>query len=155
MKRRYIVLTAFLLSPNLIVAQTDSVYQLTVFYADDVPIVNDIPNGSVSHLEFHNMSIHNNTVKRVNDLVQDEISGLKVDEENVKDIYLRAFSDVQNGPHWREVYEQFEKGGSATEMAFKLGIKKLPAVIINEKYVIYGVSSISHAVEIFDRWSEK
>lgn len=153
MKILNFIFAVILLFPCAGLAET--VRSISVFYADDVPVTNDIRLETVDTRQFHNMSTHANTVRKINELIQAKVNGLKVDEKNVKDIYLRAFSDVQNGPHWRGIYEQFERGGMAIEAALRLGVKKLPAVVINQKYVIYGESSVSSAIEVFDRWSEQ
>jgi integrating conjugative element protein (TIGR03757 family) len=36
--------------------------------------------------------------------------------------------------------------------AWSLGIKKIPAVVVGRRYVVYGVSDVAHAVSIIDRY---
>lgn len=132
----------------------EPVSKITVFYADDVPIINDINNEYGTFLRIHNMSTNINAIKRINGLVGDQVRGKVINSGNVEDIYLEAFSKVQNGPEWHDLYGQFEKGGLAIERAIKIGITKLPAIVINDRYVIYGEPSIRNSIDIFLKWGE-
>jgi integrating conjugative element protein (TIGR03757 family) len=148
---RWSVLSSFLLilafSPNH--ATANAITDIYIFHTNTTPVTT---GGEVRQLPFnltvHNMDATNNAVARLNTMVRSKLpAGL--DAHNFRDANLDAFSEVQNGPQWATIYSELKAGGMATGNAMKFRIQKLPAIVINEKWVIYGVTSLDQAIRIF------
>ena len=122
---------------------------IRVFHSDDVPVREDLklPPSMVVHV--YNMDTKNNATAKLNEMVKAKL-GSNVGPSNYRDANQQAFSEVLNGPHWRSLYNEMEAGGEAIEYAIRFRIKKLPAIVFNDKSVVYGVTSLQEAIRIFN-----
>ncbi|NUF49572.1 TIGR03757 family integrating conjugative element protein [Gilliamella sp. ESL0250] len=63
-----------------------------------------------------------------------------------------AYSVVEkklNLPEWKTHEAQIIEAQKTITKAFYLGVKKYPAIVINEKNVIYGITDVARAVNDF------
>lgn len=63
-----------------------------------------------------------------------------------------AYSSVEkklNSQEWKIYETKIVETQETITKAFNLGIKKFPAIVINEKNVIYGITDVSHAIHDF------
>ncbi|MCX8578697.1 TIGR03757 family integrating conjugative element protein [Gilliamella sp. B2776] len=64
-----------------------------------------------------------------------------------------AYSDVEkklNSSEWKTYESKIIEAQKTVIKAFNLGIKKYPAIVINEKNVIYGITDVARAIHDFN-----
>lgn len=71
---------------------------------------------------------------------------IKANEEMAK----QAFNDFVNSDGYKAVQKKYEAFAKAIETSEKYQVTKAPTVVINDKYKVVGVNSISKAVRIFN-----
>lgn len=65
-----------------------------------------------------------------------------------------AYSDVEkklNSQEWKTHESKIIEAQKTIIKAFNLGIKKYPAIVINDKNVIYGITDVAQAIQDFNR----
>ena len=55
-------------------------------------------------------------------------------------------------PAGRAALERIAAAAAGTALAGRLGIEKLPAVVVDGRYVVYGVRDVARAVERVEAW---
>lgn len=55
-------------------------------------------------------------------------------------------------PAGRAALARIAKAGAGNALAGRLGIEKLPAVVVDGRYVVYGVRDVARAVERVEAW---
>ena len=63
----------------------------------------------------------------------------------------KAFSDLLNSPDWMPIYQQIEAGGQAIDAAVRFQIEKVPAIVFNDRQVVYGQRSLQAAIEVYNK----
>lgn len=131
-------------------AWASAISSIRVFHTNAVPVREDIdiPANTVVHV--YNMDTTNNATAKLNEMVNARL-GKNVGPSNFHEANRRAFSELQNSPDWHSLYEQMTLGGEAIEFAIRFRIQKLPAIVFNDRLVIYGVTSLQEAVSILRR----
>lgn len=135
-----------LVSHSVLASEVNSVH---IFHNDDNPVKIDRNLHYTVELTVHNMDTKAKTDKKLNEIVTARLKPGY--ENNLKDSYGTAFSEVLNGPEWGGIYTGLGQYAKATEHAIRYRIKKLPAIMINGKSIIYGISSLREGLEIYDR----
>ena len=69
--------------------------------------------------------------------------------KDAKHAYTTAFSDFANSNEWEPVITELQKGARGIAEAAHLRIRKTPAIVFNEKQVVYGVYSLADAIRIY------
>lgn len=64
--------------------------------------------------------------------------------------YKNAFLQLLNSPAWRNHEEALEKGNGIIIKAVQQRIDKIPAIVFDGKYVVYGVTTLKEAIEIYN-----
>ena len=75
-------------------------------------------------------------------------AGLPADPE-------RALAEVERrmaSPAGRAALERIASAAAGNALAGRLGIEKLPAVVVDGRYVVYGVRDVARAVERVEAW---
>jgi hypothetical protein len=148
MRKLSIILTLAFLYYS--VASSTEIFSIRAFCTDSIHVQEDIHLQPGEALFVHNMDEKEHSAKRLTSLVK-----AKVDTSDkkmpVQDAYMQAFSELQNGPSWPAVYRDLVASTEPEEKAIRYGIKKLPAIVINDKYIIYGVTSLKEAVRIYEK----
>lgn len=124
------------------------IYSIRVFQNDAVQVQNDARLLPGVILLVHNMDAKEHSEKKLTELVKSKVaeSGKK---ESPKDAYMSAFSEIQNGPQWPALYQEIVASAEPEEKAVRYGIKKLPAVLFNDISIVYGVTSLKEAIQIY------
>lgn len=139
--------TLILLVSNSVIAS--NIGSVHVFHNDATPVIMDSDLHYEVELSVHNMDIREKTNKRLNDLVKSKLK--RGYRDSLKESYSEAFNQVLNGPEWVSLYQGYTKYAKNTEYAIRFKIKKVPAVLINNKSIIYGVTSLKEAIDIYNR----
>lgn len=139
-------LTILLLVSQSVMAER--IANVRVFINDAIVVENDLPPGSYIPVVVYNMDTMERSEKKLTALVKSRVPA-DVKQKDIAIAYQQAFSEILNGPQWSEIYSEIERSSAPVEYAMRLKIKKLPAIVINDKAIIYGVSSLKEAVQIF------
>ncbi|MBN2607448.1 MAG: DUF1525 domain-containing protein [Thiotrichales bacterium] len=67
-----------------------------------------------------------------------------------EDMAKQAFNDFVNSDGYKAVQKKYGAFAKAIETSEKYQVTKAPTVVINDKYKVVGVNSISEAVRIFN-----
>lgn len=145
-KSVYLFICLFLVcKPSL----SETIKNIRVFHNDTVVVEKDRVLANDVIVDVYNMDVKDNATKKLNLLVKSRV-GNKATAENASKLYRSAFSEVLNGPQWQSLYNDMEVGGLAIESAIRFRIEKIPAIVINDHAVIYGVTSLGEAIRIFN-----
>jgi integrating conjugative element protein (TIGR03757 family) len=129
-------------------ALAERIVNVRVFVNDAISVENDLPPGTYIPVVVYNMDSMERSEKKLTALVKSKVpTGVK--QKDIAIAYQEAFSEILNGPQWPEIYSEIERSSAPVEYAMRLKIKKLPAIVINDKSIIYGVYSVKEAVQIF------
>lgn len=60
---------------------------------------------------------------------------------------LKEASLLIDSPEWQMLQHQLSTAYSGLVVAWRLGIAKVPAVVVDEQYVVYGQSDVQAAIE--------
>lgn len=124
------------------------IYSIRVFQNDAVQVQNDARLLPGVILLVHNMDAKEHSEKKLTALVKRKVAA-SGNNESPKDAYMSAFSEIQNGPQWPSLYQEIVASAEPEEKAVRYGVKKLPAVLFNDKSIVYGVTSLKEAIQIY------
>ncbi|QFT57051.1 DUF1525 domain-containing protein [Microbulbifer sp. THAF38] len=129
-------------------ASAEDIYSIRIFQNDAIQVQQDIRLPLRTPVITHNLDAKEHSERKLKTLVKS-----KVDEVpkrgSVKEAYLSAFSDIQNGPQWNAIYQEIVASTEPEERAVRYGIKKIPAIVINDKYILYGIHSLEEAIRVY------
>ena len=144
---KLIIITASLLISSF--ANATAIENIKVFYTNDVPVIRDLPLNGNQQLEAFNMDTKNNATAKLNKLMQQR-HALKKRADDYMVSYSEAFDEVLNGPNWNGIYTDLELGSKAIEFAIRYQVIKTPAIVFNDSSVVYGVTSLKEAIQIYN-----
>ena len=130
------------------VSHAGTINSISIFHTNTVTVVQDISLDANQHIEVFNMDTKNNATARLNKLIKQRLSPHKISDNYVA-AYSKAFYEVLNGDNWDVIYNGLEQGGKAIEFAIRYKVKKTPAIVFNDNSVIYGVTSLKEAIQIY------
>ena len=70
----------------------------------------------------------------------------------------RALAEARrrvSSPAGRAALERIAAAAAGNALAGRLGIEKLPAVVVDGRYVVYGVRDVARAIERIEGWRER
>jgi integrating conjugative element protein (TIGR03757 family) len=145
-------LTISFLSVGLLLSQWafSSDLSVKVFITDKTPFQMDADENSEISLKIFNLDELTRAENRLTQLLKSKIPE-DVKPQQVQRAYQSAFSDLLNSPEWNKVNQELMRSTEPQEMAMRLRIKKVPAVVFNEKYIVYGISSLKQAMDILNQ----
>ena len=127
-----------------------SIPEIEIFKTDTTSFVNDLDENIGITLTVFNLDDLTRAEQRLTLAVRKKLPN-NVKASNVTAAYRNAFSEILNSTDWAIVNSDLRASTEPLEMAMRLTIKKVPAIVLNDKYIIYGVSSLKDAIEIYDR----
>ncbi|MCG8612243.1 MAG: DUF1525 domain-containing protein [Pseudomonadales bacterium] len=130
-------------------ASAREVYSIRVFQNDAVQVQNDARLSPGVLILVHNMDAKEHSEKKLTKLVKSRVTA-STKKASPIDAYMTAFNDIQNGPQWSSIYQEIVASTEPEEKAVRYGIKKLPAVLFNDKSIVYGVYSLKEAIQIYE-----
>lgn len=86
----------------------------------------------------------------MNDWVMSRIDP-QLSGDDMVQAYTRLASEFLNTSGFEAMKEKVELGAHAIQGAVYFRIEKLPAIVINEKYTLYNVTSLDEAISIFEK----
>jgi integrating conjugative element protein (TIGR03757 family) len=90
----------------------------------------------------------------------DALLGRRLNEETRKPEYrgmtplnasTKAFSKVLNSNEWEAFNRLYMESSEPIEKAIRYRIKKLPAIVFDNEFIVYGVSSFREALAIYKK----
>lgn len=130
------------------VSHAGIINSITVFHTNTVTVIQDIPLKANQHIEVFNMDTKNNATLRLNKLIRQRLPSQNATNDYAI-AYSKAFDEVLNSENWASVYDGLEKGSKAIEFAIRYKVKKTPAIVFNHSSIIYGVTSLKEAIQIY------
>lgn len=139
------VLALALLSAE--VAADPEIHSLSIFQSSDAKVeLPDIIPGE--HVRLYTVD----AMARASDLLNKQVSARvprNVPFADLESAYTQAFFDFQQSKDWQAVHRLIDQGVAATDIAVRMNVKKVPAIVINEHYVFYGVRHLDEALQIY------
>ncbi len=68
---------------------------------------------------------------------------------NMTEVYREEFQEFMATSEWSGIQEAYRVAGSGLAKAAKLNVEKIPAIVFNNQHVIYGVTSLKEAINIY------
>lgn len=119
----------------LLLADPAQPLKVEVFHVGEMPSANSRENPPAS---YHRLDKA--------ELLQNEINKRLPSELNSASDYM---SDYANSEQGRAVIAEMVNGYQGVGRAFSLGVERLPAVVINESFVVYGTTDVDHALQLW------
>lgn len=63
----------------------------------------------------------------------------------------KAFEELMASPEGRQLNQQLAKAQQAKAKAWSLGIDKVPAVVVDQRYVVYGEPNVQRALQLIEQ----
>jgi len=128
--------------------QAAAVETVRIFHNDANPVKIDTMLHEEAELIIHNLDAKKKVTSALNRKVLALVKG-RVNMRNAMDVHQQAFSKFQNSDAWAVMYSAFDKAGDNVVMAIQYQIRKIPAIIFDDNSVVYGVTSLAEAVQIY------
>lgn len=128
----------------------DSVQTIRIFETNDLFVLQDERLSDRVQIEVYDMDAKNRATKQIN-LRMRALVPAKIEPNKVEKTYRDAFSQVLNSAHWPAINQEMQTGSRAIEAAMRFGIDKLPAIVFNDRQVVYGERSLKAALAVYSR----
>lgn len=103
---------------------------------------------------FQVVSVSDNTtvyvMDRINQLQQVLSEDLPSDPENAKQLVLARFQRMD-----AQLSSELENAAKGLVQAMQYGINRYPAIVFNGNAVVYGVTDVSAATQLYQRWQTR
>jgi len=140
-----ICIVLFLISTGV---QADSNERITIFHTDVHPVIDNVDLPSHIELNVYNLDDKRKADALLTASVKRLVDG-NVPSSEVESAYRNAFDIFLNSEDWEPLYLKIKKGAMSVHWAERLKVTKVPAIIFNNKYVVYGVTSLQEAIDIY------
>jgi len=122
---------------------------VTIFTNDNYPI--QLTGATAGRVVFSviNLDAMGHAKASLNKAVQSRLVSARGD--SIEEKYRSAFDALLNSDEWESHNTALEKANSELVKALRMKITKVPAIVIDEKYVVYGVTSVDEALELYMR----
>jgi len=122
--------------------------KVMIFHNDANPVRIDTRLDANIIVDINNLDDKNRIKASLNKQVKELVRG-RVTAETALEDYQQAFSKYQNSEKWPKMYSDMEKMGEHIVKLSRYKIEKIPAILFNEKSIVYGVSSLKEAIRIY------
>lgn len=141
-----LTIAVFLMSNALFADEIESVM---IFHSDNVVVHIDTDEIPGSEIRMFNLDAVSHSERRLTGIVKDKVDkrGIK---GSVEAAYRDAFDEVLNSPQWKAIYAEIESSTNVLEQAIVYRVAKIPAIVFNNRYVVYGVASLKEAMRLFN-----
>jgi integrating conjugative element protein (TIGR03757 family) len=86
-------------------------------------------------------------IDRINQLQQDLSRDLPNDAVNAKQVAMQRFQRMD-----AQLSSELEKAAKGLVQATQYGIDRYPAIVFDGEVVVYGVTDVSAATQLYQRW---
>lgn len=135
-------------------ASAEDIYSIRIFQNDAIQVRQDVRLPLGIPVIAHNLDAKEHSERKLTTLVKSKFEAVPK-KSGVKETYISAFSDIQNGPQWNAIYQEIVASAEPEEKAVRYGIKKIPAIVINDKYILYGIHSLKEAIRVYAERGER
>ena len=125
-----------------------AVENIMIFQNDTSMVLGDIRLPPSTVVKVYNMDDVARAQDRLAEIVSRRVSPSAV-KVNPEEAHREAFQQILNSPEWDKIHADIGASTEGAEKAMRYDVKKLPAVLFNERFVVYGVSSLREAMAIF------
>ena len=128
----------------------DSIQTIRIFETNDQFVLQDERLSDRVQIEVYDMDAKNRATEQLNQRMR-ALVPKKIQPTKVEKAYRDAFSQVLNSPPWPAINQERQAGARAIEAAMRFGIEKLPAIVFNDRQVVYGERSLKAALAVYSR----
>lgn len=129
-----------------------SIQSIRIFEIEDQFVLKDARLPQNLPIRVYRMDAKAQATARINLAVKERVSRLdRLNYGNYEAANRRAFSDLLNSSEWSAINQELEAGSLAIEAALRFQIQKLPAIVFNDRHVVYGQRSLEAAMDAFTR----
>lgn len=89
-------------------------------------------------------------VDRIDRLQQVLSEGLPPDPETAKQAALHRFQSIDS-----QISSELENAAKGLVQAMQYGIDRYPAIVFDGTAVVYGVTDVRAAIQVYEQWSEE
>ena len=145
---RFLIATAILLVSLPVSASALSVH---VFKADDAPVYMEkrVPAGM--EITVYSLDAMKKADAELGRILNTETKKAEYRGMTAKNRYTRAFNKLLNSSEWNKHLKRYKEASEPVEKALRYGVKKLPAYVFDNEYIVYGVPSFREALTIYQR----
>lgn len=124
-----------------------------IFYSDTDRILVDFRLPENANIHYYSMDSKNNATQKINSIVNENVRS-RVDIGNIEDSYRAAFNELLNSSLWKDIILELQVGAISIDAALRFKILKLPALVINDEAVVYGVRSLEEGIRLYEKARE-
>ena len=146
-------LLQFITLGSLLLSQTvfsNSIYSIRIFQSESMPVSNDLTLPAHVDINVHYVDQKRQVKATLNDLVKKRVIQNN-DELNDRAAYIKAFNQVRESDQWEDIFQQMGNTNRTLDSVVRYRIEKIPAIVINDKSIIYGMTSLREAIEIYEQ----
>jgi integrating conjugative element protein (TIGR03757 family) len=127
-----------------------AVSEIKIFQNDANPVKSDFRLPPNIRFEVYNMDDVKRAQDKLTRLVRQRVSPSAA-KVNVEEAHRDAFFELMNSPEWKTIHAEIGASTAGAENALRYDVKKLPAVIFNDRFVLYGVNSLGEAMRFYNQ----
>lgn len=128
----------------------DSIQSIRIFETNDQFVLQDKVFSGQVQVEVYDMDAKNRATEQLNQRMR-ALVPKNIKQSQVEKAYRSAFSQVLSSSDWPAINQQMQTGAKAIEAAMRFGIEKLPAIVFNERQVVYGERSLKAAITVYSK----
>lgn len=136
----------FFMPMAFLVSQISLAAEIQVFTNDQHPVDTTGAIAAGYTVTVHNIDATKRITAKFNKTLHARV-GI-VSATQAPERYKQAALDIINSPEFDTYAEGFEEAGVGIAEMVKLGVKKVPAIVFDATDVVYGVNSVSRALQI-------
>ncbi len=146
------IFTTLMLSSLVSAVSAEEIRSVTVWYDSDRALVTkDIEFYENVDVQFFDLSLQRKAEARINsDLKEQGLQFTNSQKRNIE-ISKDAMREYVYSKEFEIVQSQLKALGYGLSIAAHHRIEKVPAILINDQYLVYGVNSMNKAIGIFNR----
>ena len=135
------------------VTQAKDIEKVVVFTDNTTDITMSVALFDANVVTQYNLDLFQDSDDTLNRLVHAKAKSMttpnmyaQMRQQGLMELYQEAFQKVQKDPEYSKVMTQLRHGATAMMMMVQYDIKALPAIVINDEAVLYGVTNVDQAI---------
>lgn len=135
------------------VVQAKNIEKVVVFTDNTTDFTMSVALFDSNVVTEYNLDMFQDADDTLNRLVQAKAKSMttpshyaRMRQEGLMDLYQKAFFEVQKSSEFEQTVTQLRHGATAMMMMVQYDIQALPAIVINDDAVLYGVTNVDQAI---------
>lgn len=128
----------------------DTMQSVRIFQTSDQFVLQDVKLPDSVSISVYEMDAKDEATRSMNDRLKTMVPE-NMHPSEVENEYRSAFSRFMNSQYWPAISQRMQIGVRAIDAAVRFQIDKLPAIVFNDRHVVYGQRSLKSAIAVYDR----